>query len=92
MQIPIIGYVEILTVPEGVLNFRIEELFEDPNYLVLIDSKGDYILNGDYMIDWTGEYSAFGTTFYYDRSPNGLEKLHAPGPTTEKVKVMVCLR
>lgn len=61
------GYVEILTVPEGALNFRIEEMFEDPNYLALVDSKGDFILNGDYMIDWTGEYSVSGTRFYYDR-------------------------
>ena len=77
-------------IPEGARNIRVEELFDDGNYLALFDKNNDYVLNGDFLIDWSGEFSGFGTTFYYDRTENGLEKLHAPGPTKEKIQVMVC--
>lgn len=53
-------------------------------------SDGNYVINGNWAINWSGEYEAVGTRFTYRRqdSNNG-ELIEAPGPLLEPVDLMV---
>ncbi|XP_054159564.1 A disintegrin and metalloproteinase with thrombospondin motifs 7-like [Oppia nitens] len=83
------GYIQILYLPEGVSNLKVEKLYADDNYLAVMDNKGEYILNGDFMIDWTGEYSLYDTTVYYDRDSGGKETLQVPGLLRGNITIML---
>lgn len=51
---------------------------------------GSYLLNGNYTINWSGEYKAAGTTFIYLRQGSqNLESFSAAGPLQEPIDVMV---
>ncbi|XP_013867217.1 A disintegrin and metalloproteinase with thrombospondin motifs 12 [Austrofundulus limnaeus] len=79
------GYVDVGVIPEGARDILVKEVEEAGNFLAL-RSQGldEYFLNGNYIIQWNGEYEAGGTTFYYERSGN-MENLTAPGPTKHPV-------
>lgn len=69
---------------------NVTELRHTENYLAIRLQDGSYLLNGNYSINWSGEYQAAGTTFTYLRqSPQNLESFSAPGPLTEPIDVMV---
>ncbi|XP_019744003.1 A disintegrin and metalloproteinase with thrombospondin motifs 12 isoform X2 [Hippocampus comes] len=79
------GYVDVGVIPEGARDILVKEIEEAGNFLALRrQGSEDYFLNGNYIIQWNGEYQAGGTTFYYERSGN-MENLTAPGPTKEPV-------
>ncbi|XP_061623007.1 A disintegrin and metalloproteinase with thrombospondin motifs 12 [Phyllopteryx taeniolatus] len=79
------GYVDVGVIPEGARDILVKETEEAGNFLALRrQGSEDYFLNGNYIIQWNGEYQAGGTTFYYERSGN-MENLTAPGPTKEPV-------
>lgn len=77
-------------IPAGARDILVQEVEEAGNFLALRgELSEEYFLNGNYIIQWNGEYKAGGTTFYYERSGN-LENLTAPGPTKEPVILQVC--
>lgn len=79
------GYINVGVIPEGARDIQVTEVAEAGNFLALKkhDSE-EYFLNGNYIIQWNGEYEAGGTTFFYERTAN-MENLTAPGPTHEPV-------
>jgi len=53
-------------------------------------SDGNYVINGNWAINWSGEYEAVGTRFTYRRQDaNNGELIEAPGPLLEPVDLMV---
>lgn len=83
------GYTDVGVIPAGARDILVKEVEEAGNFLALrSDSSEQYFLNGNYIIQWNGEYQAGGTTFFYERSGN-LENLTAPGPTKEPVVLQV---
>ncbi|KAK3562031.1 hypothetical protein QTP86_024784, partial [Hemibagrus guttatus] len=84
-----LGYVDIGLIPEGARDIRIEEVAESGNFLALRSNNPEkYFLNGDWTIQWTGEYKAAGTVFMYERTGQ-LENLTSPGPTMEPVWIQL---
>ncbi|XP_061409573.1 A disintegrin and metalloproteinase with thrombospondin motifs 7-like isoform X1 [Lethenteron reissneri] len=84
-----LGYVDVGLIPEGARDIRVEEVAEASNFLALrSEDPARYFLNGDWVIQWNGDYKAAGTTFTYARSGN-LENLTAPGPTMEPVWIQL---
>ncbi|KAI5608567.1 A disintegrin and metalloproteinase with thrombospondin motifs 7 [Silurus asotus] len=84
-----LGYVDIGLIPEGARDIRIEEVAEAGNFLALRSNNPEkYFLNGDWTIQWTGEYKAAGTVFMYERTGQQ-ENLTSPGPTMEPVWIQL---
>ncbi|KAM4616153.1 A disintegrin and metalloproteinase with thrombospondin motifs 12-like [Polymixia lowei] len=83
------GYVDVGVIPEGARDVLVQEVEEAGNFLAL-RSQGseEYFLNGNYIIQWNGEYEAGGTTFFYERNGN-MENLTAPGPTKQPVMIQL---
>ncbi|KAL3244077.1 hypothetical protein MRX96_047329 [Rhipicephalus microplus] len=80
-----IGYTEIGRVPKGARNIRVEELGASGNYLAVQGAAdGEFFLNGDWLVQWSGEYAAAGTTLFYQRQGER-DTLHAPGPTKQEL-------
>lgn len=86
---PLSGYTDVGVIPVGARDIVVKEVEEAGNFLALkSESSEEYFLNGNYIIQWNGEYVAGGTTFYYERSGN-MENLTAPGPTKQPVMLQV---
>ncbi|XP_015181428.1 PREDICTED: ADAMTS-like protein 4 isoform X2 [Polistes dominula] len=84
------GYNLVATVPRGAVALNVTELRHTQNYLAIRLQNGSYLLNGNYSINWSGEYNAAGTTFLYIRqSQQNLESFSAAGPLHEPIDVMV---
>ena len=75
-------------IPEGARNIRIEEVAEANNYLAVRDSEGESLLNGNWYIQWSGDYEAAGTIIHYERDGNK-ERVESPGPIKEPLHIMV---
>uniref|UniRef100_A0A6Q2YH29 Peptidase M12B domain-containing protein n=1 Tax=Esox lucius TaxID=8010 RepID=A0A6Q2YH29_ESOLU len=83
------GYVDVGVIPKGARDIVVQEMEEAGNFLALRgQGSEEYFLNGQYIIQWNGEYKAAGTIFYYERSGN-LENLTSPGPTKEPVMIQL---
>lgn len=83
------GYVDVGLIPAGARDIRIQELAEASNFLALrSQDPGKYFLNGDWIIQWHGDYEVAGTTFTYARRGNW-ENLTSPGPTEEPIWIQV---
>ncbi|KAF4074761.1 hypothetical protein AMELA_G00243010 [Ameiurus melas] len=79
----------MVLVPAGARDIVIQEVEEAANFLAVRAADSDkYYLNGNYIIQWNGEYQVGGVKFYYERSGN-LENLTSPGPTTEPIIVQL---
>ncbi|XP_076982869.1 A disintegrin and metalloproteinase with thrombospondin motifs 7 [Tamandua tetradactyla] len=84
-----LGYVDVGLIPAGAREIRIEEVAEAANYLALrSEDPGRYFLNGDWLIQWNGDYQLAGTTFTYKRKDHW-ENLTSPGPTTEPIWIQL---
>lgn len=84
-----VGYMDLVLIPEGARDIFVREVEEAGNFLAIRDADSDqYYLNGNYIIQWNGEYEAGGTKFYYERSGN-MENLTSEGPTTKPVMIQV---
>lgn len=80
-----IGYTEVGRVPKGARNIRVEEQGPSSNYLAVQGAgDGEFFLNGDWLVQWSGEYAAAGTTLFYQRQGER-DTLHAPGPTKQEL-------
>lgn len=82
------GYVRAMEIPEGARNIRVNEVAEANNYLAVRNSQGKFYLNGDWYIQWSGDYEAAGTVIHYKREGNK-ESVAIPGPLKEKLQIMV---
>lgn len=85
-----VGYNDIILIPTGATNIRIEELEPTSNYIAVRNLTGYYYLNGNWRIEFPRHLRFAGTTFHYERSSRGhlgVETLEALGPTTEPVYV-----
>lgn len=83
-----LGYVDVVKVPKGARNIHVNEIENASNYIAARNSVGEFILNGEWFIEWSGEYQVAGTTLYYDRDGEK-ESLHAPGPIHEDLQILV---
>ncbi|XP_069553252.1 thrombospondin type-1 domain-containing protein 4 [Brachyistius frenatus] len=86
-----VGYHKIVEIPAGACNISIMETIKSRNYLALQAQSGISIINGNWVIDRPGIYTALGTQLTYRRpneirSRNG-ESITAPGPLTEDLHV-----
>jgi len=84
----VVGYVEATIIPEGARNIRVEEVAEANNYLAIRNDKGTYYLNGDWYIQWSGDYEVAGTVLEYRREGNK-ESIFTIGPIKEPLHLMV---
>ncbi|KAF4514265.1 UNVERIFIED_CONTAM: hypothetical protein B566_EDAN018781 [Ephemera danica] len=84
------GYNLVTTIPRGACNISVTELTPSRSYLALRRPSGSFLLNGDWQINWAGEYEAGGVTFVYrpQDAARG-EALSARGPLLEPVDLMV---
>lgn len=84
------GYNLIAQIPRGACNLTVEELKHTTNFLALRYRNGSYILNGDWAINWSGDYEGAGSKFTYRRGSNSIgQRLTSPGPLMEPLDLMV---
>lgn len=51
---------------------------------------GTYVLNGNWAINWSGDFNAGGTPFSYTRDDDShVESIFSPGPLLEPLDLMV---
>jgi hypothetical protein len=87
-----VGYNDILLIPAGATNIKINERFATNNYLAVRNLNGEFYLNGNWRIQFPSEMKFGGTTFHYERKPNGVlspESLRAVGPITEPLFIVL---
>lgn len=83
-----LGYVEAMAIPAGARNIRVNEVAEANNYLAIKNDQGKFYLNGDWYIQWSGDYEAAGTIIHYNREGNK-ESFSIPGPLKEKLHILL---
>jgi hypothetical protein len=65
-------------------------LFSHQTFAALRRSDGTFVFNGNWAINWSGEYQAAGTTFAYRRQDTTTpELITTQGPLTEPIDIMV---
>ncbi|XP_077538081.1 papilin-like isoform X3 [Haemaphysalis longicornis] len=90
-----VGYNDILLIPTGATNIRIEEKFPTNNYLAVRNKTGYYYLNGNWRIEFPRSIRFAGTVFHYERRNHGTHGANAPeslvalGPTTETILIVL---
>ncbi|GMR58285.1 hypothetical protein PMAYCL1PPCAC_28480, partial [Pristionchus mayeri] len=84
------GYHDIIKLPVGATAIKISELRDTSNNLALKNATGDYVLNGNSMIQTETDVEVAGTVFEYEDSKK--ESLVAQGPLTEEVTVALLHR
>ncbi|KAH9375113.1 hypothetical protein HPB48_019072 [Haemaphysalis longicornis] len=87
-----VGYNDILLIPTGATNIRIEEKFPTNNNLAVRNKTGYYYLNGNWRIEFPRSIRFAGTVFHYERRNHGAiapESLVALGPTTETILIVL---
>ncbi|CAH1284005.1 unnamed protein product [Diabrotica balteata] len=86
------GYREIVVIPKGARNIRIEEKDHSANYISIGSAlERKFYLNGERHIFLPGEYTVAGTQALYGRD-NHLEKIRIPGPIMEPIVVYIYYR
>ncbi|EFX88574.1 hypothetical protein DAPPUDRAFT_191054 [Daphnia pulex] len=84
------GYNLVAQLPKGACHVNITEFKPSRNYLALRRSDGTFVFNGNWAINWSGEYQAAGTTFAYRRQDTITpELITTQGPLTEPIDIMV---
>ncbi|XP_077188482.1 ADAMTS-like protein 5 isoform X2 [Paroedura picta] len=81
------GYKNVTRIPAGARHIKVTD--RSRNYLALMNANQRYVINGDWAIDWPGEYEVAGTKVRYARTADVHESFEAPGPTQEDLSVMV---
>ncbi|XP_072834315.2 ADAMTS-like protein 5 isoform X1 [Pogona vitticeps] len=84
------GYKNVTRIPAGARHIKVVD--RSRNYLALMDANQRYVLNGDWAINWPGEYEVAGTRVHYRRTADLQESLEAEGPTQEDLLVMVLVQ
>ncbi|XP_065572916.1 ADAMTS-like protein 5 [Artemia franciscana] len=85
------GYNMVVRVPRHATHIKVVD--NSSNYLAILDGKTKkYVFNGDWVIDWPGNYEAGGTDFKYNRQKDQSETVTADGPVEHEVTVMLLQR
>ncbi|XP_043584459.1 A disintegrin and metalloproteinase with thrombospondin motifs 7-like isoform X4 [Bombus pyrosoma] len=86
------GYKEVVVVPNGSRNIKIEEIGNSKNYIGIgVPNSDKYFLNGKRQITLAGEYQVAGTPALYERDRDR-EKVRIPGPIKEDIAVYLISR
>ncbi|XP_008201118.2 A disintegrin and metalloproteinase with thrombospondin motifs 7 isoform X1 [Tribolium castaneum] len=86
------GYREVVVIPPGARNIRIEEKDHSENYISIGSALAKkFYLNGKRHITLPGEYTVAGAQALYERDSQ-LEKIRIPGPIREPIVVYVIFR
>ncbi|KAJ8938423.1 hypothetical protein NQ318_011862 [Aromia moschata] len=86
------GYREIVVIPRGARNIRVEEKGYSENYISVGSAMAKkFYLNGKRHITLPGEYTVAGSQALYERD-NQLEKIRIPGPILEPIVVYLCYK
>ena len=89
------GYNDIVTIPRGAANILVEQFAinsdrGDENYLSLRTSNGDYLLNGNFLVNgFRREIRVRGASFDYSGSHHYAERLNTSATIGEEVHVMI---
>lgn len=87
----LLGYVDMVLIPAGAREIHIKEMASSTNFLALRSEDPDrYFLNGNWTIQWNGNYQVAGAIFTYTRDGDQ-ENLTSPGPLQEPVWIQVLL-
>ncbi|XP_030369297.1 papilin isoform X5 [Scaptodrosophila lebanonensis] len=89
------GYNDILIVPVGATNIRIQETAPSNNYLACRNLTGHYYLNGNWRIDFPRPMYYAGCWWNYQRKPTGFaapDQLTCSGPISESLYVVMLVQ
>ncbi|XP_063764063.1 LOW QUALITY PROTEIN: papilin [Eleginops maclovinus] len=84
------GYNQMFIIPVGATTISIRETVATRNYLAIKNLRGEYYLNGHWVIDFSRATPVAGTMLYYQRGAEGdnvPETIIGRGPTTEPLVV-----
>ncbi|KAL6105819.1 papln [Pungitius sinensis] len=84
------GYNQMFIIPVGATTISIRETVATRNYLAIKNLRGEYYLNGHWVIEFSRTTPVAGTVLYYQRGAEGddvPETLVGRGPTTEPLVV-----
>ncbi|KAA0711513.1 Papilin Precursor [Triplophysa tibetana] len=84
------GYNQMFIIPVGATTISIRENIPTRNYLAIKNLRGEYYLNGHWVIDFSRATSIAGTMLYYQRGTEGdktPEVITGRGPTTEPLVI-----
>ncbi|XP_067336510.1 papilin isoform X1 [Channa argus] len=84
------GYNQMFVIPVGATTISIRETVATRNYLAIRNLRGDYYLNGHWVIQFSKALPIAGTMLYYQRGSEGNdvpETITGRGPTTEPLVV-----
>lgn len=88
------GYNDVLIIPAGATNIRVEEIAPSNNYLAVRNTSNYYHLNGNWRINFPRTIEFAGCKFHYERTPQGFpapDKLSCLGPTDETLFIVVSI-
>uniref|UniRef100_A0A3P8VNX7 Papilin, proteoglycan like sulfated glycoprotein n=1 Tax=Cynoglossus semilaevis TaxID=244447 RepID=A0A3P8VNX7_CYNSE len=84
------GYNQMFIIPVGATTISIKETVATRNYLAIKNLRGEYYLNGHWVIEFSRATTIAGTMLYYQRGAEGEnvpETIIGRGPTTEPLVV-----
>uniref|UniRef100_G3NNX0 Papilin a, proteoglycan-like sulfated glycoprotein n=1 Tax=Gasterosteus aculeatus aculeatus TaxID=481459 RepID=G3NNX0_GASAC len=84
------GYNQMFIIPVGATTISIRETVATRNYLAIKNLRGEYYLNGHWVIEFSRSTPIAGTVLYYQRGAEGdnvPETVIGRGPTTEPLVV-----
>ncbi|XP_074598749.1 papilin-like isoform X2 [Brevipalpus obovatus] len=94
------GYNDIVMIPRGATNIRVQELAATKDFLAIRGERKEYFLHGNWTVDWPKipeKFMAGGIRFSYTRVPADAspavarvaESFHALGPLKEPIYIVV---
>ncbi|XP_065354306.1 papilin isoform X6 [Calliphora vicina] len=89
------GYNDLLLVPSGATNIRIQEISPSNNYLACRNLSSHYYLNGNWRIDFPRPMYFAGSWWNYQRKPTGFaapDHLSCRGPISESVFIVMLVQ
>ncbi|XP_044023438.1 papilin [Siniperca chuatsi] len=84
------GYNQMFIIPVGATTISIRETVATRNYIAIKNLRGEYYLNGHWVIEFSRATPIAGTMLYYQRGAEGdnvPETIIGRGPTTEPLVV-----
>ncbi|KAM3594567.1 uncharacterized protein V6R79_009713 [Siganus canaliculatus] len=84
------GYNQMFIIPVGATTISIRETVATRNYIAIKNLRGEYYLNGHWVIEFSRATPVAGTMLYYQRGAEGdnvPETIIGRGPTTEPLVV-----
>ncbi|XP_053702002.1 papilin isoform X2 [Synchiropus splendidus] len=84
------GYNRMFIIPVGATTISIRETVATRNYLAVKNLRGEYYLNGHWVIEFSRSTPIAGTVLYYQRGAEGEnipETIIGRGPTTEPLVI-----